>query len=753
MKMNKIGSVVKFTLEKNIRNKWFIGLNILLFVIMLVFFNFSYIKEIFRENNIIKSEDEIIIKLKDETGFVFEALNSKIEDGTLKDVKIEEIEDISYDNNLDKNTIILYVMEDNEELLKTQIISKEGINTKYYDPIYSSLESSRNKIFSEKYNIGEKELNKLNEKISVDRIMVSVDNTNSDTKETLKLGFNYLVFLILMLVLSKIANEVSQEKISKSIEYILTCINEKEYLIAKVISINLVLILQAVFTVIYFYISLSISSIFKSAEAFLDVSSNGMSDTVLATILDPTLILYVALTFVFMILTVIVLCLIQAALSSKTTNISEAGNATVILVVLNLVVYTLTTFLISPVKEPSILMYIFSCIPVVSMYFIPAMILVGQANVFQIIVAVILNIIAVPLSLKFSSKMFKEGVLGNTNVKKENKKIEKEDINVKNSKIFEKEKYSKFGFVIGMSLILYIFLNIVLMLIFNMFVPMIASTFNISQTNANLIIQMIVFALTLYIPYLFINWYSKGNDTVFSKKKKIDIKKIVKSVLMAIPIICLIQIGSSYILSALNQNYDILDKITLYDEDSILSKILMIIYIGVLPAIFEELFFRQGIIKYSSKISKIFAVFASALIFSVIHLNISQSFAAFFMGLLFAYIAIKNDSIIPTIILHFLNNTFAILLDIFGSNNILSNVLYITVIVLAIIGIIFIVLELIKNRKSLREKWTKILNKNREKSEENVKNKYMYILKDYVFVIALILILVMYIATQKLLMI
>lgn len=752
MKMNKIGSVVKFTLEKNIRNKWFIGLNILLFVIMLVFFNFSYIKEIFKENNIIKSEDEIVIKLKDETGFVFEDLNNKIENGTLKGVRIEEVEDISYDNNLDKNTIILYVMEDNEKLLKTQIISKEGINTKYYDPIYNSLESSRNKIFSGKYNIEEKELNKLNEEISVDRIMVSVDNTNSDTKEMLKLGFNYLVFLILLMVLSKVANEISQEKISKSIEYVLTCITEKEYLIAKVISINLMLILQAVFTVIYFYVSLSISSIFKSAEAFSTVTSNGMSDTVLNTILDPTLLLYVVLTFVFMILTVIVLCLIQAALSAKTTNISEAGNATVILVVLNLVVYTLTTFLISPVKEPSILMYIFSCIPVVSMYFIPAMILVGQANVFQIILAIILNIIAVPLALRFSSKMFKEGVLGNTNVKKENKKIEKEDINVKNSKIFEKEKYSKFGFVIGMSLILYVFLNIILMLIFNMFVPIIASKFNISLINANLIIQMIVFALTLYIPYLFINWYSKENDIVFSKKKKIDVKEVLKSVLMAIPIICLIQIGSSYILGALNQNYDILDKITLYDENSIFSKILMIIYVGVLPAIFEELFFRKGIIKYSSKISKTFAIFASALIFSVIHLNISQSFAAFFMGLLFAYIAIKNDSIIPTIILHFLNNTFAILLEMFGSNNVLCNSLYIILIALVIIGIIFIILELIKNRKSLKEKYTKILKADKRNNEEIIKNKYMYILKDYVFVVALIVILVMYIATQKLLM-
>lgn len=758
MKMNKVGNVVKFTLEKNIRNKWFIFLNALLLVLMVVFLNFPYIKNVFETKNIIKGDEEIALKVNDETGVFIQKLNECLTNFDISNVDIKSEEKLEYDENLDKNTILIEVKYDENEYIKAKIISKEGINTKYFDPIKDALKNTRNAVFARKYNIDENNLNKIDNELDIDRVMISVDSTNSDTKEVLKLGFNYFIFFVLMLVLSKVANEISQEKLSKSIEYVLTSINEKEYLIAKVISINLMLILQAVLFVIYAYISISLTSLFGSISEGV-VANNNVS-TLLNVALDKTILLYVALTFLFMVLTVIILCLIQACLSAKTTNISEAGNATVILVVLNLVIYTITTFLISPLKQPNILVYILSEIPIISMYFIPAMILVGQANAFQVIFAILLNIVIIPITLNITSKIFKRGVLGGTNNKNKEKKSN-EDIDTKNHKIFEKEKFSKFGFVIGMSLIMYVFLNIVLMIIGNMLTFSIAEAFNISDINANLLIQMVVFGISLYLPYLFINWYSNNDNIVFRNDKKLNIKRIIKSVLIGIPAITLIQVVSSYLLSGINQNYDILEKLELYDKNSILSCILIVIYIGILPAIFEELFFRKGIIKYSAKIGMKFAVFASALIFSIIHLNIAQSFAAFFIGVLFACIAIYNDSIIPTVILHFLNNTFSILLDIFSSNIVACNIIYMIFFVVLAFGVIVSVFEVIKNKEKLI-KFIKNVNikkssRNNENVKENtsklkLKNKYMYILNDYIFVIALILVCLMYVVTEKFLM-
>ena len=76
----------------------------------------------------------------------------------------------------------------------------------------------------------------------------------------LNLLSNYLIFFILLLCLSKIANTISQEKMSKSIEYVLTSISAKEYLIAKVIGICLIVVVQFIFTIAYAIIGLMIDT-------------------------------------------------------------------------------------------------------------------------------------------------------------------------------------------------------------------------------------------------------------------------------------------------------------------------------------------------------------------------------------------------------------------------------------------------------------------------------------------------------------
>ena len=45
---SKIISVVKHTVEKNIRNKWFIVLNVLLLIVSIVAFNFNTVSNILK---------------------------------------------------------------------------------------------------------------------------------------------------------------------------------------------------------------------------------------------------------------------------------------------------------------------------------------------------------------------------------------------------------------------------------------------------------------------------------------------------------------------------------------------------------------------------------------------------------------------------------------------------------------------------------------------------------------------------------
>ncbi len=90
------------------------------------------------------------------------------------------------------------------------------------------------------------------------------------------------------------------------------------------------------------------------------------------------------------------------------------------------------------------------------------------------------------------------------------------------------------------------------------------------------------------------------------------------------------------------------------------------IVIGILAPITEELVFRGAILRALLKGFGTYkhwvAIFVSALIFGLIHMNLAQGVHAFFLGLVLGWMYYRTDSIIPGIALHWVNNTVAYLM-------------------------------------------------------------------------------------------
>lgn len=88
-----------------------------------------------------------------------------------------------------------------------------------------------------------------------------------------------------------------------------------------------------------------------------------------------------------------------------------------------------------------------------------------------------------------------------------------------------------------------------------------------------------------------------------------------------------------------------------------LSSFSFIIMAVIIAPIGEELLFRGFVTRILlNRYSPTKAIFISALIFGLIHVNPAQIPGAFLMGLLFGWIFYKTGSIIPGMILHFINN-------------------------------------------------------------------------------------------------
>ena len=88
---------------------------------------------------------------------------------------------------------------------------------------------------------------------------------------------------------------------------------------------------------------------------------------------------------------------------------------------------------------------------------------------------------------------------------------------------------------------------------------------------------------------------------------------------------------------------------------------LVIVMHALLPSICEEALFRYLPMAFIAPYSKKWCIIISSLLFALIHGNIFQIPYAFVAGLIFAAVDIALDSIVPSLILHFMNNLISIL--------------------------------------------------------------------------------------------
>lgn len=731
MKNNKVKNLIKYTVEKNIKNKWFIVLNIVFLIVSIVALNFNTVKNIFKSSNISGEQSKFKIELVDESDVVYKNLLDSVL--TLEDysgVELTKKDKLEYDaKSFEKNKVIVYVENSDNELI-AKVISKEGIDTKYYNVIYDAISDSKNQLLMKKYGIDKEKVENILSQPKIERIMTSVDSENANSKQILQNMSNYAILLILIIVLGKIANDISQEKVSKSIEYVLTSISEKEYLISKILSVNLTILIQVMFSIVYFLIGQYINYLLNS---IFNVNSINMVSNISRNV-DMNVILYVFVVLIFLIITVFIQCAIQAALSSKTTNITESGNATILLLTINMIIYTLATITINPLKETNILINVLSFVPIFSMYFIPALMIVSNVGVVHVLCAILVNILMIPVIFNFCAKIFKKGILDYNEKSKKNNDLILDVERTENEKI-KKIEFSKYGHVIGMSVIIFVVTTIVTQIVFLMFSSSLSAKFNVGITELNLIFNMISFVISLILPTIFIKTH------VRKEQKKCNLKQSIIYFIMCVPIMAVIQIILGIVFEKLGLNYDVIDKANLYNFDTTFQRILSFIYIAVLPAIFEELYVRGAVLSFSKKYGEVFAVIASALLFAAIHMNISQAIFAFLAGVIFAMLTLKTNSIVPSMLLHFLNNGYSAFELIFHENKVVLTGINLIYLLLIIVGIIAIIVFLVKNRKTLCKNAIKI------KNDKDI----IFMFKDYTLILACILVIVMSIVTQKIL--
>ena len=243
MNNQKVKEIVKFSLQKNIQNKWFVLLNVIVLITTIAMTNVENIKSFMRNNNINVFDKETTIEIIDDENIAKDKLIKKFEGS--ENIKFVEKTGTEYnkDNILD-DYIVIEINKSDDYIITAKVISKEGIDSSLYDELINVLKEARSEEFANELNIEKTKLDILNEEPNIERIMLSVDTENSETKEIIKTVSTFIIYFISIFIFSKIANEIAQEKVSKSIEYVLTSVSAEEYLLAKIISVIGFIIIQ-----------------------------------------------------------------------------------------------------------------------------------------------------------------------------------------------------------------------------------------------------------------------------------------------------------------------------------------------------------------------------------------------------------------------------------------------------------------------------------------------------------------------------
>jgi hypothetical protein len=96
--------------------------------------------------------------------------------------------------------------------------------------------------------------------------------------------------------------------------------------------------------------------------------------------------------------------------------------------------------------------------------------------------------------------------------------------------------------------------------------------------------------------------------------------------------------------------------------NSVFEGLFVIILVAVTPAICEEALFRGFVQKsFEQKYKPIYSILITSAFFGIYHFSPYGTIALIALGIYFGYAAYKSDSIFVSMVLHFLNNFFAVI--------------------------------------------------------------------------------------------
>ena len=414
---NKFWFLTKMSLEKKIKNKTFIIVNILLFIVLAALMNIDKIV-LFFGGNFDKQNNIMIVDNTNKTYEIFKNTMEKEEtiiDTGLK-YKITKIDDEKKARKKVKKDedIVIVINEDDDNIIKTTMITYGYINSNLYQLINSSITAAKQNLAMEEVGISPDDLNKISKSVEIKREYVEKNKSEEEEKNEFVMGVVTPIvilpfFMLITLVVQMVGAEINEEKSTRSMEIIISNVSTKVHFFSKILASNLFIVMQCLLLGVYSLIGMllrggksleSIQNIDAISQVTSGIDINGILNSVISDI---------PMVIILMIITLFGYSLLAGILASMTTNMEDFQQLQTPIFVVSLVGFYLA--IMNSMFDGALFIRILSYVPFISAILSPSLLVTGVIGFKDIILSILLMVVVIYLLLKYGLKIYKEGIL------------------------------------------------------------------------------------------------------------------------------------------------------------------------------------------------------------------------------------------------------------------------------------------------------------------------------------------------------
>ncbi len=420
---DKLKFLTKQSLDKKIKTKWFVGVNIFLLVLLIVLVNIDRIVTFFGGD----FNEEISVIVHDEVGG-YDAFKTYFESsaeslGEMKNYKVElssdSLENLQNSLEKDDNKIIVSLEVDPTNYLKGQMISFDEIGTISTQLIQSSINTLKQEIAIRESGLTEEQIMSLTSPATIETVLTNPDKENEANKDLIAAGVIMIIilpsfFLILTLV-QMIGSEVNDEKTTRSMEIIISNVSPQTHFLSKVFSSTLFVIIQGVLLILEAIVAVLVR-VFTSGGMNLGGASGNIASqisSILTQVSDSGILTtvmqglpWILLLFLF---SFILYAIVAGVLASMTTSMEDFQQLQTPIMLVIMAGYYLA--IMASQFEGALFIKIMSYIPMISFMVSPALFMLGQIGIWELVISTLITIVCTWVFFKYGLRIYKVGIL------------------------------------------------------------------------------------------------------------------------------------------------------------------------------------------------------------------------------------------------------------------------------------------------------------------------------------------------------